>query len=93
VAELVEALHYKLEGRGFYSNRIIGIFQLLHPSGCSYGPGFESACKINEHQGYLLGLTGGRRVQLTAMSRNSESLNLAGATGPVRACTGLFISP
>ena len=40
VAELVQALRYKPEGRGFDS---------LQPH---FGPGVDSICNINEYQGF-----------------------------------------
>jgi hypothetical protein len=42
VAQLVEALRYKPESRGFHSFRP------------HYGPGVDSASNRNEYQGYLL---------------------------------------
>jgi len=48
VAQLVEALPYKLEGRGFgYRWR-----QSFRPH---YGPGVDSASNINEYREYFLG--------------------------------------
>jgi hypothetical protein len=46
VAQLVEALRYKQEGRGFDSGR-------CHRH---YGPGVDSASNINEYQEYFLGV-------------------------------------
>ena len=43
VAQLVEALRYKPEGRGFDSR--------FRPH---FGPGVDSACKGNEYKEYLL---------------------------------------
>ena len=53
VAQLVEALRYKSEGRGFESFR------------SHYGPGVDWASNRNEYQEYFLGGKGGRCVRLT----------------------------
>ena len=49
VAQLVEALRYKPECRGFDSRGVIGIFHWQNPSG-------RTASNGNEYQEYLLGL-------------------------------------
>ena len=55
MAQLVEALHYKPEGRGFDSGCCHWNFSLtsfrLH-----YGPRVDSASNRNEYQEYLLGV-------------------------------------
>ena len=50
VAQLVEALRYKPEGRGFDSQCFQYNFSLTY----SYGPGFDSASNRNEYQVYFL---------------------------------------
>ena len=52
MAQLVETLRYKPEGRGLDSRSY-------------YGPGFDSASNRNEYQEYFLGGEGGRCVGLT----------------------------
>jgi len=37
--QFVEALRYKLEGRGFYSRGVTGIFHCKKPSGSTMAPG------------------------------------------------------
>ena len=52
VAQLVEALRNKPEGRWFDSRWC----QWHNPSGRSYGPGIDSASNRNEYQEYSLGV-------------------------------------
>ena len=49
VAQLVEALRYKPEGRGFDSRGVTGIFQVAQ------WPWIDSASNRNEYQEYFLG--------------------------------------
>jgi hypothetical protein len=51
VLQLVEALCYKPEGRGFDSRKCYWDFSFLPH--CD--PGVDSACKRNEYQEYFLG--------------------------------------
>jgi len=51
VAQLVEALRYKPEGRGFDSRWCHWIFSLPR-----YGPGVDSASNRNEYQECFLGV-------------------------------------
>ena len=55
MAQLVETLRYKSEGRGFDSRWCLWNFSLtsFRPH---YGPGVDSASNINEYQGYFLGV-------------------------------------
>jgi hypothetical protein len=54
VAELVEALRYKPEGRGFDSRWCHRNFSFhLRPQ---YGPGVDSVSNKNEYQEYFLGV-------------------------------------
>jgi hypothetical protein len=55
VPQLVEALRYKPEGRGFDSRC------------CHYGPGVDSASNTNEYKEYFMGGKGGRCVGLTTL--------------------------
>jgi len=48
VAQLVEALLYKPEGRGFDPYGVISIFHLQNPSGRTMALGIESASNRNE---------------------------------------------
>jgi hypothetical protein len=67
VAQLVEALRYKPEGRGFDSRGGHSNFSLtMMPR---YGPGVDSASNRNEYQVYILGGKGGRCVGLTTLPR------------------------
>jgi len=55
VAQLVEELHYKPEGRGFDSRWChwnVSLTQSFRPH---YGPGVNSASNRNEYQEYFLG--------------------------------------
>jgi hypothetical protein len=53
---VVEALHYKPEGRGFDSRWCHWIFSLTLYFQSHYGPGVDSASNRNEYQEYFLGV-------------------------------------
>ena len=67
VAQLVEALRYKQEGRGFDSRRCHWNFSLTKSFRPQYGPGVDSASNRNEYQEYFLGGKDGRCVGLTTL--------------------------
>ena len=67
VAQLVEALRYKSEGRGFDSRWCHWKFSLAKSFRPYYGLGVDSVSKRNEYQEYFLGGKGGRCVQLTTL--------------------------
>jgi len=54
VAQLVEALRHKPEGRGFDSRWCHWNFSLTLSSRPHYGPGDDSASDRNEYQEYFL---------------------------------------
>ena len=56
VAQLVEALHYKSEGRGFDSRWCNWNFSFTYSFRSHYGPVVESASNRNEYQEYFLGV-------------------------------------
>ena len=56
VAQLVEALLYKLEGRGFDSLWCHWNFSLTQSFRPQHGPGVDSASNRNEYQEYYLGV-------------------------------------
>jgi len=56
VAQLVEALRYKLEGRGFDSRWCHWNFLLTQTFRPHYGPGVDSASNRNEYQECFLGV-------------------------------------
>jgi len=56
VAQLVEALRYKPEGRGFDSLWCSWNFSLTLSFRLHYGPGVDSASNRNEYQEYFLGV-------------------------------------
>jgi hypothetical protein len=66
LAQLVEALYYKPEGRGFDWN-----FSLTSSSQSHYGPGVDSASNRNENQKYVFysggGVKSGQCVRTTAL--------------------------
>ena len=64
---LVEALRYKLEGRGFDSWWSHWNFSLTQSFQPHYGPGVDSASNRNEYKEYFLGGKGGRCVGLTTL--------------------------
>jgi hypothetical protein len=86
VSQLVEALRYKPEGRGFDSFR------------SHYGPGVDSAPNRNEYQEYFLGGKGGRCVELkpyhfhVPIILKSGSLNLVEPSLPLQACNGIALT-
>jgi hypothetical protein len=59
VAQLVEALRYKPEGRGLDSRWCRWNFLLTYSFRSHYGPGVDSASNRNEYQVYFLGGGGG----------------------------------
>jgi hypothetical protein len=59
VVQLVEALHYKLEGHTFNSQCGHWDFSLPQTFQPNCGPGADSASNTNEYQDYLLGGGGG----------------------------------
>ena len=56
VVQLVEALRYKSEGRGFDSRWCHWNFSLTQSFRLHYGPGVDSASNRNEYQECFLGL-------------------------------------
>ena len=54
VAQLVEALRYKSEGRGFDSRWYNWNFSLPYSFRLHHGPGVDSASNRNEYQEYIL---------------------------------------
>jgi len=81
VVQLVEALHYKPEGRGFDSRW------------CHYCCGVDSASDRNEYQEYFLGGKGGWCVGLTALppSCASTSWNPQGLSRPAEGLLYLLL--
>ena len=87
MAQLVEALRYKSEGRGFDSRWCHWNFSFI-PS----GPGIDSASNRNEYQEYFLGGKGGRCVGLTTLPPSyADCLEIwePHPPGSLRACPGL----
>jgi hypothetical protein len=56
VAQLVKALRYKPEGRGFDSRWCHWDFSLTSSFRPHYGPGVDSASNRNEYKKYFLGV-------------------------------------
>ena len=56
MAQLVEALRYEAEGRGFDSRWCHWNFLLILSFRLHYGPGVDSAPNRNEYQEYFLGV-------------------------------------
>ena len=67
VAQLVQALSYKPEGRGFDSGWCHWNFLLTQSFWSHYGHVVDSASNINEYQEYFLGGKSGRCVRLTTL--------------------------
>jgi hypothetical protein len=92
VAQLVEALCYKPEGRGIDSRWCQWNFSLTYSFQPHYGPGVNSASNRNEHQEYFLGGKGGRCVGLkTLLPSCAVCLKIWEPQPPgiLRACQGL----
>ena len=80
VTQLVEALRFKSEGRGFDSRW------------CPFGPGVDSASNRNEYQEYFLEGRSGRCVGLTTLPPTcADCLDIwePQPPGTLRACRGL----
>ena len=92
VAQLVEALRYKPEGRGFDSRWRHWNFSLTLSFRPHNGLGVDSASSRNEYQEYFLGGKGGRCVGLTIVPPSSaDCLEIweLKLPGTLRACPGL----
>jgi len=95
VAQLVAALRYKQEGRGFDSRWGHWHFSFTQAFRPHYGPGVDSASNRNEHQGYLLVVkaAGALDWQLyhfhVPTVLRSGSLKFLRPSGPVQACNGI----
>jgi len=97
VAQLVEALRYKSEGRWFDSWWCQWNFSLTFSFLSRYGPGVGSASNRNEYQEYFLGVNAADvygwqpyhiHVPIVLKFRN---LNLLEPFGPVQACNGIAL--
>ena len=92
VAQLVEALRYKPEGRGFDSRWCHCNFSSTQSFQPQYGPGVDSASNRNEYQEYILGGKGGRCVGLTTLPPScADCLEIwePQPPGTLRVCPGL----
>jgi hypothetical protein len=68
VVHLVEAVLYKLEGRGFNSRWCKWNFLLSLSFRLHYGPGVDSASNRHEYQEYFLGGKGSQCLGLSTLS-------------------------
>ena len=92
VAQLVEALRYKPEGRGFDSRWCYCNFSSIQSFRPHYGPRVNSASNRNEYQEYFLGGKGGRCVGLTTLPLSyPDCLEIweTNPSGNLKACPGL----
>jgi hypothetical protein len=96
VAQLVEALRYKSEGRGFDSQWCHWNFSLTQSFWPHYGHGVDSASNRNEYQEYFLEGKGDRCVGLTTLPTSCAdclellSWNPQGLSRPVMGLLYLF---
>jgi hypothetical protein len=94
VAQLVEAVRYKPEGRRFHSRWCHWNFSLTKSFWLHYGPGpgVDSASNRNEYQEYFLGRKGGWCIGLkTLPTLCVKCLEIwePQPPGTLRACSGL----
>ena len=92
VAQLVEALRYKPEGRGFDSHWCHWNFSLTNSFRPHYGPGVDSASERKEYQEYFLGGKGGQSVGLTTLPLScADCLEIwdPQPSGTLMVCSGL----
>ena len=92
VAQFVDALRYKSEGRGFDSRWCHWNFSSTQSFWLHYGPGVDSASNRNEYREYLFGGKDGRCVGLTTLpSSCTDCLEMweLQPPGTLRACPGL----
>jgi hypothetical protein len=97
VAQLVEELRYKPEGRGIDSRLCHWNFSFTLSFRPHHGPGVDSASNINDYQEYFLGVNaagacGWQPCHLhEPIVLKSGSLNLLEPSGPVEACNGIAL--
>ena len=94
VAQLVEALRYRPEGRGFDSRWCHRNFSLTKSFRPHYGPGVDSVSNRNEYQEYFLWGKGGRFLGLTTLPPScADCLEIweSQPNGTLRACPGLSL--
>jgi hypothetical protein len=97
VAQLVEALHYKLEGHGFDSRWCHWNFSLTQSFWPHYSPGIDSASNRSEHQECFLEGKDGCCIRLKPYHLHVPtvlkyvSVNLLEPSRPVQACTGIYL--
>ena len=90
MAQLVEALRYKPEGRWFDSRWCHWNFSLTKSFRPHYGPGVDSASNRNEYQKYFLGGKEGWYLWLTPLPPScSDCLEIWEPLWPVQTCTGI----
>jgi hypothetical protein len=92
VAQLVEALHYKLEGHGFDSRRCHWNFHWHNPSGCTVALGSTQPLTEMSTRSISWGGKGGRYVGLTILPPSCANCLQIWETQPpatLRACPGL----
>ena len=89
MAQLIEALRYKPEGRGFDSRWCHWNFSLTQSCWPHYGPGVDSASNRNEYLEYFLRGKRGRCVGPIVLK--SGSLNLLEPDLLVQACNGIAL--
>ena len=96
-AQLVEALRYKSEGRGFDSTWCHWNFSLNESFRPHYGPEVDSASNRNEYQEYFLGVKaagawGWQPYHLhMPIVLKSGSLNILEPSGSLQACNGIAL--
>jgi hypothetical protein len=91
MAQYVEALRYKTEGRGFGPTWFYWYFSLTLSFWPHSGSGVDSACNRNEYQEYFL--LGWQPCHLhVPIVMKSGSLKHLEASGPAQACKGIALT-
>ena len=97
LAQLVEALHYNPEGRGFHFRWCTGIFHWHNPSGRTMALGLtqsltEMSTRNISWRVKAAGAYGWQPYHLqVSIVLKSGSLNLLEPSGPVQACNGIAL--
>ena len=93
MVQLVDALRYKLEGRGFDFRWCHWNFSLTYSFRLLYGPKVDSNFNRHDYQRHLLGVKVGRCVSPTLPPPSAECLEVweLQLSGPLTSCSGVAL--